>query len=90
VTAAVGRVDSCGDSLWLTPRTSFGREGLFRSDHYEPNQATGTRRRETIAGVAYWLPARQAPLTAAVLLDYDAALAKPAEKRWELKALLSF
>ena len=38
---------------------------------------------------------RKAPLSAAVLLDYDgidydAALARPDEKRWELKALVSF
>ena len=33
-------VEARGYSLWLTPRTSFGLEGLLRYDHFKPNQAT--------------------------------------------------
>jgi len=93
--ASAATVESRGYSVWLTPRTSFGLEGLFRYDYFEPNRATGGAKRETIAGVAYWIPMRKAPLTAALLLDYDGiaydtALARPDEKRWEIKALLTF
>jgi hypothetical protein len=93
--ASAPTVEASGYSVWITPRTSFGLEGLFRYDHFEPNRATGGAKRETIAGVAYWIPVRKAPLTAALLLDYDgiaydSALARPDEKRWELKALLTF
>ena len=93
--ASAATVESSGYSVWITPRTSFGLEGLLRYDYFEPNRATGGAKRETIAGVAYWIPVRKAPLTAALLLDYDGiaydtALARPDEKRWELKALLTF
>jgi hypothetical protein len=93
--AAAPTTHARGFTVWLTPRTSFGLEGLLRYDHYEPNHATGATKRETIVGLAYWLPATRAPLTAALLVDYDgvdydAALGRPDEKRWELKALLSF
>jgi hypothetical protein len=93
--ASAATVESRGYSVWLTPRTSFGLEGLLRYDYFEPNRATGGAKRETIAGVAYWIPVRKAPLTAALLLDYDGiaydtALARLDEKRWELKALLTF
>jgi len=93
--ASAATVESRGYSVWLTPRTSFGLEGLLRYDYFEPNRATGGAKRETIAGVAYWIPVRKAPLTAALLLDYDgiaydSALARSDEKRWELKALLTF
>ena len=93
--ASATTAESRGYSVWLTPRTSFGLEALIRFDHFEPNRATGGAKRETIAGVAYWFPARNSPLTAALLLDYDGiaydeALSKPDERRWELKALLTF
>jgi hypothetical protein len=93
--ASATTVESRGYSVWVTPRTAFGLEALFRYDHFEPNRATGGAKRETIAGVAYWIPVRKAPLTATLLLDYDGiaydeALSKPDERRWELKALLTF
>jgi hypothetical protein len=93
--AGARSVEARGYSLWLTPRTAFGLEALLRYDHFEPDRATGAAKRETIAGIAYWLPARKSALTTALMLDYDgidydAALARPNEKRWELKALLSY
>jgi hypothetical protein len=88
-------VRSNGWSIWVNPRTTFGLEGLFRYDRYRPNEKAGATKREVIAGVAYWLAVLKAPRAAALLadydgIDYDPALGKPNEKRWELKALLSF
>jgi len=88
-------VRSRGWSFWLNPRTTFGLEGLFRYDHYEPNQKTDARKREIIAGVAYWFKVQKAPLAAALMadtdqIDYDPLLGKPADKKWELKALFAF
>ena len=40
------KIDARGYSWWLTPRTTFGVEGLLRYDHLEPNTAvSGTRTR---------------------------------------------
>jgi hypothetical protein len=88
-------IHSSGWSVWLNPRTTIGLEGLFRYDHYEPNEKTGAAKQEVIAGVAYWFAVSKAPLAAAVMadydgIDYDSALGRPDEKRWELKALLTF
>jgi hypothetical protein len=63
-------VDAHGWSVWVTPRTKIGWEGLLRYDHLEPNtDAPGTRKR-TIAGVAYWFP-HQGNVSTAALLDFD-------------------
>jgi hypothetical protein len=88
-------VRSRGWSAFLNPRTAFGLEGLFRYDHYQPNQTADARKREIIVGVAYWFAVQKAPLAAALLadtdqVDYDAILGKPADKKWELKALFAF
>jgi len=88
-------IRSSGWSVWLNPRTTVGLEGLFRYDHYRPNETVAATKREVIAGVAYWFAVSKAPLAAALLADYDgihydSALGRPDEKRWELKALLSF
>jgi len=92
---AAASIRSSGWSVWLNPRTTFGLEGLFRYDRYRPNGKIDATKREVIAGVAYWFAVTKAPLAAALLADfdgigYDAALGRPDEKRWELKALLSF
>jgi len=47
-----------------------------------------------LGGVSYWLKVK-APLAAAVLVDYekvdyDTLLAKPTEKRFEIKTLFNF
>ncbi len=88
-------VRSRGWSVWLNPRAAFGLEGLFRYDHYQPDQRADARKREIIAGVAYWFAVQKAPLAAALLadtdqIDYDPILGKPADKKWELKALFAF
>ena len=56
---------------------------------------TEAERNRTIAGVAYWFP-RQAPVSAAILLDYenvdnkDYALPRPDERRWAVHMLIVF
>ncbi len=90
-----------GWTLWGTPRTSFGLEALIRYDHLKPNtnaaslplaNAVKTR---FIVGPAYWLPKVKGPLAAAILVDYeevtyDLLLARPKEKRFEIKTLFNF
>ena len=82
-------VDSKGYSLWVTPRTRYGWEGLIRYDHHVPNTSTALapfstagnftttldsqRQNRAIVGVAYWFKL-QSPATAALLVDYDAQL----------------
>jgi phosphate-selective porin O/P len=84
-----------GWSVWVTPRPVAGLEGLFRYDHYQPNTAVAAFKREVIVGASYWFRRLKAPQAVAVLadydrVDYDLALGKPDERRWELKALLGF
>jgi hypothetical protein len=88
-------VRSAGCSVWLNPRLTGGLEGLVRYDHFTPNRAVTANKTELIVGVAYWVPVLKAPQAAAVVADYDAidfgsALGKPDERRFELKALLTF
>lgn len=88
-------IESQGYSVWVTPRTSFGLEGLLRRDSFEPNKEVDAEKDRTIAGIAYWFPGQTAPVTASLLLDYekvtyDLALAKPDEKRVALHALFNF
>jgi hypothetical protein len=84
-----------GYTFWVEPRTSFGLEGLFRYDHLKPNTAAATSaladsvKSRYLGGVSYWLKLK-APLTTAVLVDYeqvnyDPLLARPTEKRFEIK-----
>jgi hypothetical protein len=88
-------ISSNGWSVWVTPRTTTGLEGLLRYDSLKPNKDVDAKKTRTLVGVAYWLKTQKAPLATAVMLDYeqvkyDSALAKPEEKRIELKALFNF
>ena len=94
------KLDSHGYSAWITPKTpkGYGFEGLLRFDHLVQDQLTGVtegERNRTIAGVAYWFQ-RQAPVSAAILLDYeqvdnnDYAPARPDERRWAVHTLIVF
>ena len=66
-----GEVDGQGYSVWATPKTSKGWEGLLRYDHMTPNTALGSQTRSrTILGLAYWFP-HQGSVSSALLLDYD-------------------
>jgi hypothetical protein len=97
---ALPKLDSHGYSFWVTPKSpkGYGFEGLLRFDHLTQEQATSTtesERNRTIAGVAYWFQ-RQAPVSAALLLDYeqvdnnDFTPARSDEKRWAVHMLIVF
>ena len=61
-----------GYSVWVTPRTQFGLEGLFRYDSLDTNRdlRPKPRRERTIAGIAYW-PPLQGGKSVAFLVDYE-------------------
>jgi hypothetical protein len=62
--------DASGWSVWVTPKTTVGWEGLLRFDHLEPNTNAPGKRNRTIGGVSYWFP-HQGNVSTALLLDVD-------------------
>jgi hypothetical protein len=89
-----------GWTFWVEPRTAVGFEGLFRYDHFKPNTVAATSvlsnavKTRYLGGLSYWLKVK-APLSTAVLVDYeevkyDVPLAKPTEKRFEIKTQFIF
>ena len=85
-----------GYSVWATPRSPKGWEGLLRFDHLTPNTASDLQtRNRTIAGVAYWFP-HQGSVSTALLLDYDGQTfenvtpAQPAQRKIAVHALVNF
>lgn len=95
-TAAVNEIDSHGYSVWATPRTPMGIEGLLRYDHLRPNTANDSEKERTLVGVAYWPHMSVASVSSSVLLDYeqvnyhDYSPGRPTEKRIAVHVLLSF
>jgi hypothetical protein len=94
--ATVAAIDGHGWTVWLTPKTKFGLEGLLRFDHFDPNKsAPAQERQRTIGGVAYWFP-HQGSVSTALLFDVDNATfdgfspAQPTQRRIALHALLNF
>jgi hypothetical protein len=91
-------VQAQGWSIWVTPRTKVGLEGLFRYDDNKPAKnvaaTAGAHRKRTIAGVAYWFKSEKKDSAAIMAdwekVDYDAALAKPNEKRFIFNSLFTF
>jgi hypothetical protein len=88
-------VESDGWSVWVTPRTKLGIEGLFRYDDFRPNKDVDTRQKRTLVGVAYWFKLPKPGLAAAILADYeqvkyDTALSRPTERRYEIKTLFNY
>lgn len=88
-------VSGDGWSLWVTPRTTVGLEGLFRYDSLKPNKDVDAKKNRTIVGVAYWFKMPKPSLATALMVDYeedtyDTALNKPNTKNYELKALFNF
>jgi hypothetical protein len=98
-TSASPSVHGRGYSVWATPISRFGLEGLVRYDSLRPDADHSDGRKERlILGVAYWFPAFKGA-QAAVLGDfekvaYDASLPpaylKAAERRYAIHTLLSF
>jgi hypothetical protein len=85
-----------GYSIWATPKTARGFEGLLRYDHLQPNTSLSSQtRNRTIVGVAYWFP-HQGSVSSAVLLDYDGQTfdnftpALPKQTRVAIHGLISF
>ena len=86
--AAPAALDKGGNgySIWVTPKSTTGWEGLLRYDHQTPddrsvfapaatapNAATpfdSQKQNRLIVGVAYWFP-HQGNVSSALLLDYD-------------------
>jgi hypothetical protein len=96
ISATRAAVDGRGWSMFVTPKTTMGWEGLFRIDHLEPNtDIDGQKKDRTIGGVAYWFP-EHSGITTALLFDVDNVKyegfspARPTERRFALHALLNF
>jgi len=88
-------VEGQGWTLWATPRTTIGLEGLFRYDDLKPNKSVDAKKNRTLVGVSYWFKTTRAGLAAAVMADYeevkyDTPLNKPTEKRFEIKTLFNY
>jgi hypothetical protein len=89
------QVESEGWSVWVTPRSTIGIEGLFRYDDLKPVKSVDVHKKRTLVGASYWFKVLKAPTAAAVLVDYeevkyDGPLGKPTEKRFEVKTLFNF
>ena len=89
-------VDGQGWSMFVTPKTTMGWEGLFRIDHLEPNtDVDGQKKDRTIGGVAYWFP-EHSGITTALMFDIDNVKyegfspSRPTERRYAVHALLNF
>jgi hypothetical protein len=92
----VAAVEGRGYSIWATPKSTIGIEGLLRHDRHKPNRALDSQvRSRTILGIAYWFP-RQGTVSSALLLDYDAQTfhafmpALPKQSRVAVHGLVSF
>jgi hypothetical protein len=90
------KIKANGYSFWITPRTTFGLEGLFRYDNLKPNDNNDAHRKRTIAGVAYWLP-HQGTVSSALLLDFEQVKSNgftpvnpPTQQRIALHTLVNF
>ena len=70
--AAVADLRREGYSIWVTPRTTFGLEGLFRWDDLDQNKDADPKphKQRQVYGIAYW-PPLQGGKSVAFLLDYD-------------------
>jgi hypothetical protein len=88
-------VDGRGFSVWATPRTTTGWEGLIRYDHMDPNTDLSATRKRAIGGVAYWFP-HQGSVSTVLLFDVeqvtfaDFALPQPTQRRIAVHALVNF
>jgi hypothetical protein len=94
---ADAEVQGRGYSIWATPRTTRGWEGLLRYDHLAPNRVPfpSRVRNRGIIGVAYWFP-HQGTVSSALLLDYDSQsfqnfdVTMPNQSRFAVHGLVSF
>jgi len=89
-------VNAKGWTVFATPRSPKGWEGLLRFDHMEPSTAATNQVRErAIVGVSYWFP-HQGAVSTALLFDVDNTKfnnftpAQPTQRRIALHALVNF
>jgi hypothetical protein len=85
-----------GWSVFVTPKTARGWEGIVRFDHMIPDKTAKSQVRErAIAGLAYWFP-HQGSVSTALLFDVDHATfdgfspAQPTQRRIAVHALVNF
>jgi hypothetical protein len=85
-----------GFSVFVTPKTARGWEGLVRFDHLIPsNDLKSQVRQRTIAGVAYWFP-HQGNVSTALMFDVDNAKfdgfspVQPTQRKIAVHALVNF
>jgi hypothetical protein len=88
-------VKANGWTVWATPKTTIGLEGLFRYDDFKPNKDVDAKKSRTLVGASYWFKTTRAGLAAAIMADYeqvkyDTPLNKPTEKRFEIKTLFNY
>jgi hypothetical protein len=89
-------IEAKGWSAWVTPRTPIGIEGLFRYDELEPDDRNDSKKKRTIAGIAYWFTVFKPGVVTALLADYENVKyerftpARPKEKRYALHMLVNF
>ncbi|MFN7976298.1 MAG: porin [Acidobacteriota bacterium] len=93
-TATATEVKSKGYSAFVTPKTTFGLEGLLRYDNFKPDDRVDGYSKRTIVGIAYWFKVQKG-VAATVMLDYDgitydAILKKTNDKRYALHTLFTF
>ena len=88
--------DGRGWSVWLTPKSTKGWEGLLRFDHFDLSKANAQQRERQILGVAYWFP-HQGNVSTALLFDVDngkfknfPATTAPTQRRIALHGLVNF
>jgi hypothetical protein len=68
--ATATEVNGEGFTVWATPKTRRGWEGLLRLDYLKPDDDRDGSRKRSIFGVAYWFPG-QGSATAALLFDVE-------------------
>jgi hypothetical protein len=86
-----------GYSVFVTPKTARGWEGIVRFDHLIPNKDVKSQvRQRTIAGVAYWFP-HQGNVSTALLFDVDnlkfdgfSPVTNPTQRKIAVHALVNF
>jgi hypothetical protein len=95
-TTKVIPTDGDGYSFWITPKTTFGLEGLFRYDKLNPNDLNNSKKERFIGGIAYWPKMTVASVNTAILLDFeqvkyrDFTPARPTEDRIAVHMLVTF
>jgi hypothetical protein len=91
--AAAPEVHGEGYSVWVTPRSTIGLEGLLRYDSLKRNTDVDERTERRVAGIAYWFPV-QKPAAVSLMLDYEFVTfddpARPSEMRYALHSLFNF